>query len=36
MIEKAHVVSEDLYREQYILLTWQVFKKILFKKSNKA
>ena len=27
MIEKTHVVSKDLYREQYILLTWQVVKK---------
>ena len=36
MIEKPDVVSEDLYREQYILLTWQVVKKILFMKSNKA
>ena len=34
MIEKTDVVSEDLYREQYILLTWQVVKKILFMKSN--
>ena len=36
MIEKTHVVSEDLYGEQYIILTWQVVKKILFIKSNKA
>ena len=34
MIEKTHVVSKDLYREQYIPLTWQVVKKILFMKSN--
>ena len=36
MIEKTHVVSKDLYREQYILLIWQVVKKILFIKTNKA